>query len=116
MGLFYIAQSLERKPKVSVAQTPSPGPVKGPGGLVPSANSTVEPKWPTVCRDSCQPHCEAAAELERRLGVPVVTANQATIWATFWATFRKLGLNEPIRPVHDEHAPTGAGAAPGRYP
>lgn len=36
---------------------------------------------------------EAADELERRLGVPVVTANQATIWATF----RKLGLQEPIR-------------------
>ena len=36
---------------------------------------------------------EAAAELERRLGLPVVTANQATIWATF----RALGLRQPIR-------------------
>jgi maleate isomerase len=35
---------------------------------------------------------EAAAALERRLGIPVVTANQATIWATF----RKLGLSQPI--------------------
>lgn len=35
---------------------------------------------------------EAAGELERRLGIPVVTANQATIWAAF----RKLGVSQPI--------------------
>jgi maleate isomerase len=35
---------------------------------------------------------EAAGELERRLGIPVVTANQATIWATL----RALGVNQPI--------------------
>jgi len=35
---------------------------------------------------------EAAGELERRLGIPVVTANQATIWAAF----RKLGVTQPI--------------------
>lgn len=35
---------------------------------------------------------EAAAELERRLGIPVVTANQATIWAAF----RALGMRHPV--------------------
>ena len=35
---------------------------------------------------------EVVGELERRLGIPVVTANQATIWASF----RKLGLHHPI--------------------
>ena len=36
---------------------------------------------------------EAVEELERRTGKPVVTSNQATIWATF----RKLGIIEPIK-------------------
>jgi maleate isomerase len=35
---------------------------------------------------------EAAEELERRLGIPVVTANQATIWAVL----RALGVSQPI--------------------
>ena len=36
---------------------------------------------------------EAVEELERRIGKPVITSNQATIWATF----RKLGITEPIK-------------------
>jgi maleate cis-trans isomerase len=36
---------------------------------------------------------EAADELERRTGRPVVTSNQATIWATF----RRLGIDRPER-------------------
>jgi len=36
---------------------------------------------------------EVVEELEQRLGIPVVTANQTTIWATF----RKLGV---LRPIH----------------
>ena len=36
---------------------------------------------------------EAVEELERRTGKPVVTSNQATIWATF----RKAGITQPIR-------------------
>jgi len=35
---------------------------------------------------------EVVEELERSLGIPVVTANQTTIWATF----RKLGVLQPI--------------------
>jgi maleate cis-trans isomerase len=35
---------------------------------------------------------ETAAELERRLGIPVATANRATIWAAF----RALGMRQPI--------------------
>ena len=35
---------------------------------------------------------EAAAELEERTGKPVVTSNQATIWATF----RRAGIRTPI--------------------
>jgi len=36
---------------------------------------------------------EVVEELEQRLGIPVVTANQTAIWATF----RKLGI---FRPIH----------------
>ncbi len=36
---------------------------------------------------------EAAEELERRTGKPVVTSNQATVWATF----RKVGVDKPIK-------------------
>ena len=35
---------------------------------------------------------EAVDELERRTGKPVITSNQATIWAAF----RKLGITEPV--------------------
>ena len=35
---------------------------------------------------------EAAEALEERTGKPVITSNQATIWATF----RKLGVREPV--------------------
>jgi maleate cis-trans isomerase len=35
---------------------------------------------------------EAVEELEKRTGKPVVTSNQATIWATF----RKAGITQPI--------------------
>ncbi len=35
---------------------------------------------------------EVVDELERRTGKPVVTSNQATVWATF----RKLGVDQPI--------------------
>jgi maleate cis-trans isomerase len=35
---------------------------------------------------------EVVAELEKRTGKPVVTSNQANIWATF----RKVGLTQPI--------------------
>ena len=36
---------------------------------------------------------EAAGELERRTGKPVVTSNQATIWAAF----RELGIDAPVK-------------------
>jgi len=36
---------------------------------------------------------KAAAELERRLGIPVATANRATIWAAF----RALGMSPAHR-------------------
>lgn len=35
---------------------------------------------------------EAAEALEQRTGKPVVTSNQAMVWAAF----RKLGLTEPV--------------------
>jgi len=35
---------------------------------------------------------EVVDELEQRLGIPVVTANQTAIWATFC----KLGILQPI--------------------
>ena len=36
---------------------------------------------------------ETVDRLEKNLGKPVVTANQATIWAAF----RTLGITEPIK-------------------
>ena len=36
---------------------------------------------------------EAVDELERRTGKPVVSSNQAIIWATF----RKVGIKTPIK-------------------
>ena len=35
---------------------------------------------------------EAADALEKRTGKPVVTSNQATVWAAF----RKLGIDQPV--------------------
>ena len=36
---------------------------------------------------------EVIEVLEQKTGLPVVTSNQATVWATF----RKIGLNEPVK-------------------
>lgn len=55
-----------------------------------------------ICRDdadallcSCTAwrSLEAVDELEQRTGKPVVSSNQATIWATY----RNLGMTEPVR-------------------
>lgn len=52
--------------------------------------------WPEaealLCACTAWRTLEVADALERRLGVPVVTANQATIWATL----RRIGIVEPI--------------------
>jgi len=45
-----------------------------------------------LCSCTAWRSVEAAAELERRTGKPVVTSNQASIWAAF----RALGLSKPI--------------------
>ena len=56
----------------------------------------------SICRDdadallcSCTAwrSLEAVAELEKRTGKPVVSSNQASIWATYG----KLGISEPIK-------------------
>ena len=46
-----------------------------------------------LCSCTAWRSLEVVAELERRLGKPVVTSNQATIWSTF----RLLGLTPQIR-------------------
>jgi maleate cis-trans isomerase len=46
-----------------------------------------------LCSCTAWRSLEVVDELERRLGKPVVTSNQATIWATF----RSLGLTPEIR-------------------
>jgi len=46
-----------------------------------------------LCSCTAWRSVEAVAELERRTGKPVVTSNQASIWASF----RALGLTTPIR-------------------
>lgn len=46
-----------------------------------------------LCSCTAWRSLEAVAELERQTGKPVVSSNQATIWATF----RKLGLTPQIR-------------------
>jgi maleate isomerase len=46
-----------------------------------------------LCSCTAWRSVEAVAELERRTGKPVVTSNQASIWAAF----RALGLTAPIK-------------------
>ncbi len=46
-----------------------------------------------LCSCTAWRSVEAVAELERRLGKPVVTSNQASIWMSF----RALGLTTPIK-------------------
>ncbi len=46
-----------------------------------------------LCSCTAWRSLEAVDELEKRTGKPVVSSNQATIWATY----RKLGLNQPIK-------------------
>jgi maleate cis-trans isomerase len=46
-----------------------------------------------LCSCTAWRSLEAVAELERRIGKPVVTSNQASIWASF----RALGLTDPIK-------------------
>jgi maleate isomerase len=46
-----------------------------------------------LCSCTAWRSVEAVAELERRTGKPVVTSNQASIWASF----RALGLTTPIK-------------------
>jgi maleate cis-trans isomerase len=45
-----------------------------------------------LCSCTAWRSVEAVAELERRTGKPVVTSNQACIWASF----RALGLRPPL--------------------
>ena len=46
-----------------------------------------------LCSCTAWRSVEAVAELERRTGKPVVTSNQASIWASF----RALGLRPPLK-------------------
>ena len=46
-----------------------------------------------LCSCTAWRSLEAVDELEKRTGKPVVSSNQATIWATY----RNLGISEPVR-------------------
>ena len=60
-----------------------------PESVVEFASKVCRPEADALlCSCTAWRSMEAAQELEQRTGVPVITSNQATIWATF----RRLGL------------------------
>ena len=64
-----------------------------PGSVVEFAQNVCRPEADALfCSCTAWRAVEAAEELERRLSKPVVTSNQATVWAAF----KKLGV-EPNR-------------------
>ena len=74
----------------------------GPQGINDQDPTNVVAFAEQVCRDEADVlYCgctawralEAVEELEARAGKPVVTSNQATIWASL----RTLGIDEPIK-------------------
>ena len=67
---------------------------QGPDSVVEFASSVCLPEADALlCSCTAWRSLEAVDELEKRTGKPVVSSNQATIWATF----RKLGLAPRIR-------------------
>jgi maleate cis-trans isomerase len=65
-----------------------------PDVIVEFASSICHPDADVLfCSCTAWRSVEAVDELERRTGKPVVTSNQATIWATF----RKVGIKTPIK-------------------
>jgi maleate cis-trans isomerase len=64
-----------------------------PAVIVDFVSRVCRPEADAVlCSCTAWRSMEAAAEIERRTGKPVVTSNQATVWAAF----RKLGLTSPV--------------------
>ena len=71
----------------------SPG-LKSPERVVEFASSVCRPEAEALfCSCTAWRSVEAVEALEQRLGKPVVSSNQAMIWAAF----RKLGIREPIQ-------------------
>lgn len=65
----------------------------GPETVVEFVSGMARPEADAVfCACTAWRSLEAVEELERRLGKPVITAIQATIWAAL----RRLGIQEPI--------------------
>lgn len=85
--------NVEGDPRVAVN---APGPTNDaePADIVEFASKVCRPEAEAlVCGCTAWRSMEAAEELERRLGRPVVTANQATVWATF----RAVGITQPVQ-------------------
>lgn len=79
-------------PKVAV-NAPGPTNDEDPADIVEFASSVCRPEADAlVCGCTAWRSMEAAEELERKTGKPVVSANQATVWATFGA----LGITQPV--------------------
>src|SRR5262249_59680334 len=65
-----------------------------PEEVVAFASGVCRPEADALlCSCTAWRSVEAVGELERRTGKPVVTSNQASIWASF----RPLGLTTPIK-------------------
>ena len=65
-----------------------------PAVIVEFASKACHPDADALfCSCTAWRSMETAAELERRTGKPVVTSNQATVWATF----RKVGIDTPVK-------------------
>jgi maleate cis-trans isomerase len=64
-----------------------------PEGIVEFATRVCRPEAHAVlCSCTAWRSVEAVEEIERRIGKPVVTSNQAAVWASL----RSLGVTEPI--------------------
>src|SRR4029077_20523571 len=67
---------------------------QSPESVVEFASRVCRPEADALlCSCTAWRSVEAVAELERRPGKPVVTSNQASIWASL----RALGLTTPIK-------------------
>ena len=63
-----------------------------PESVVEFASRVCHPEADALlCSCTAWRSIEAVSELEQRLGKPVVSANQATVWEAF----RRLGINDP---------------------
>jgi maleate isomerase len=102
--------NLEGDPRPATIAIHAPLWDQEPEEVLASASRACRPEAEALlCACTAWRTVEVADALERRLGVPVVTANQATIWATL----RRIGIMEPIHGFGRLlSTPVGPGSSP----